>query len=241
MIDESKLIFFTGTPGSKWSAVSYVLGLSDKWSVNTSDRTENRCFIHPEKKSVTRHTGSYFGPGFELGNKFRDINELTKQEVMEEIESVWEDDDISSYRIIRCHQFVYNLDWIRENFPTSKIMIVMRPDYMCASEWFGSGGFDITYPVYEPYYKNEKRMREMITEESILAREWIYKNDIAVHTVDKQHWKNTWNITDYAKDSVTDKYIRTIDGYVKKDSNPISCVKYDVTVAYVNFEDILGR
>jgi len=30
MIDESKLIFFTGAPGSKWSAVSNVLSMTKK-------------------------------------------------------------------------------------------------------------------------------------------------------------------------------------------------------------------
>ena len=47
MVDESKLIFFTGAPGSKWSAVSNVLSMTDRIVINTTDRDESREYTHP--------------------------------------------------------------------------------------------------------------------------------------------------------------------------------------------------
>ena len=49
MIDESKLIFFTGAPGSKWSAVSNMLSMTPMMKVNITDRSEARTHMHPVK------------------------------------------------------------------------------------------------------------------------------------------------------------------------------------------------
>ena len=65
-MDESKLIFLTGAPGSKWSAVSWVL--SEAMPVDKTDRTPDRLMVHKEAYNGVRHTGVYFGPGFELGH-----------------------------------------------------------------------------------------------------------------------------------------------------------------------------
>ena len=41
-MDESKLIFFTGAPGSKWSAVSYIS--PECMDVDTTDRTPRKTY-----------------------------------------------------------------------------------------------------------------------------------------------------------------------------------------------------
>ena len=86
-MDDDKLIFWTGAPGSKWSAASYVLSHTSKINIDISDQTPERCYIHPKKFGGIRHVGSYFGPGFEFGHKFHEINTLTKneQEIIDKI------------------------------------------------------------------------------------------------------------------------------------------------------------
>ena len=59
-MDESKLIFFTGAPGSKWSAVSYIP--SECMDVDTTDRTPERLMVSKDVYNGVRHTGLYFGP-----------------------------------------------------------------------------------------------------------------------------------------------------------------------------------
>ena len=73
-MDDDKLIFWTGAPGSKWSAASYVLSHTSKINIDISDQTPERCYIHPKKFGGIRHVGSYFGPGFEFGHEFHKIN-----------------------------------------------------------------------------------------------------------------------------------------------------------------------
>lgn len=68
-IDESKLIFFTGAPGSKWSAVAHLLALSGRYNINISDYNDDRVYTHPGPK--ISHLGSYWGPGFGVGEKFK--------------------------------------------------------------------------------------------------------------------------------------------------------------------------
>lgn len=239
MIDESKLIFFTGAPGSKWSAVSYILAHTPLIQINKSDRTSERSYAHPPRFNGVRHVGSYFGPGFEFGDRFRNIDTMSKDEVIEEINKPFAEEQPLSYRIIRSHQFVYNLDWIKENFPTSKIMVVMRPVSGCNNGWFGSGGFDITYPTYEPYYKDEETMKQYIIEECQIARKWVYENDTPMSVAHRGHWARDWHIDGYDNDSSLDRYIRSLDGYMPHAEDPAMQVKYDVNIAYHNFGDIM--
>ena len=123
-MDDDILIFWTGAPGSKWSAASYVLNHTSKINIDISDQTPERCYIHPKKFGGIRHVGSYFGPGFEFGHKFHEINTLTKNNIKEEINKAFDGTHPEKFKIIRCHQFIYYLDWIRINFPESKIEIV---------------------------------------------------------------------------------------------------------------------
>ena len=239
MIDESKLIFFTGAPGSKWSAVSYILAHTPIMKFNTSDRNDTRSYAHPPRFNGVRHVGSYFGPGFEFGENFKDINQMSKTDVLTEIAKPFAEEQPLSYRIIRSHQFVYNLDWIAENFPTSKIMVVMRSEQGCNNGWFGAGGFNITYPTYAPYYKDKETMQGYIVEECQLAHKWVYENDVPLKVAHKMHWQTDWHITGYAPESSLDRYVRSVDGYMPNAEDPAASVKYDVNIAYHNFKGIL--
>ena len=69
-MDESKLVFFTGAPGSKWSAVAHLMAQSRKYKFDTGDYAPDREYGHNVDPDLITHKGSYFGPGFPFGNKF---------------------------------------------------------------------------------------------------------------------------------------------------------------------------
>ncbi len=98
-MDESKLIFFTGAPGSKWSATAHILSHNKKMPINTSDYSDSRVYTHPVPG--VSHLGAYWGPGFEFGNKFDKIDKLSKDEIINEIEKPYKDNSYSKFRIIK--------------------------------------------------------------------------------------------------------------------------------------------
>ena len=236
MIDESKLIFFTGAPGSKWSAVSNMLSNSPVLEVNTTDRSTDRIYTHPTKFNSAQHLGSYFGPGFEFGQQWDQLHTLTKQDILDEIALPWDEDQPTAYRIVKCHQIVNNLDWIVTNFPTSKIVIVLRPTQSCYNGWFGAGGFDITYPTYAEYYKNDEIATDLINIECRDAREWIFDNQLPLHIATERHWRDYWKFDNY--NERVDRCIRSLEGYMFASESPKRNLTYDTSIAYYNFQDI---
>ena len=240
MIDESKLIFFTGAPGSKWSAVANILALNTKIKMNISDRSEDRMYHHGQKFNSATHIGAYFGPGMEVGPNWHRLNEITKEEVLLDIAMTFDEHD-DGYYIIKCHQMVNNLDWIRENFPTSKIMITFRPIESCYRGWFGSGGFDITYPTYRGFYKDDDTARDLIAEETKDARQWLLANGLRMHVATEKHWVDFWGISKCVEGTLEHKIVRSIEGYIFAMNDPARNVAFDTNVAYYNFEDIDDR
>lgn len=240
MIDTSKLIFFTGAPGSKWSGTSVMLAKNRIVPVNISDRTPEREYDHGPNFNGVKHLGAYFGPGFEFGEYFHELytNKYTREQVLEEIERAYPDDQ-SGYIMVKCHQFVYSLDWIVENFPESKIIIVMRHPDACWDGWYGVGGIDISYPDYTKFYKTNEEARPLIDHECMLARKWIYNNDLPIHTSTHYHWKNWWQVDMTDEEAIA--YSHSLMGYHHKNEDPTDKLRYDVQIAYYNFADIDDR
>jgi hypothetical protein len=134
---------------------------------------------------------------------------------MGEIESAYNPNDPGKVRIIRCHWFSYQLDWIAENMPWVDILFVLREPEMCFRWWKESGGWDISYPCYK-WYSNDEVLKRQILQETRLMhkfinerglkitdnlqkpREWIKNNmpevlehintDITVNTLDQTLW-----------------------------------------------------
>lgn len=158
MIDESKLIFWTGAPGSKWSGVAKQLCTCPE--VDNSDWSCDR-----EYNGYT-HFGNYFGPGMEYGNGFEDMTAMSKKEILLELGNPYSEEQNGKVRILKSHMFSRNLRFIKRTFPDSKIVSVWREDDDCMKWWLDAGGFNITYPSYE-FYKNERTMREQITIENM--------------------------------------------------------------------------
>ena len=232
MINEDKLIFFTGAPGSKWSAVSYVL--SECMDVDITDRTPDRLMIHKDKYNGVRHVGLYFGPGQELGHNFHLINTLSKQEICDQIKQGWPTWDDDKYHIIRCHQFIHNIDWIIENFPTSKAVVVARKPESSINGWESVGGIDIPYPHYKEYYQDSETARRLIREETQLAHEAFFNHEMDIHVASKGHFKRKFGL-DFEEDEVIAKYVRSLEGWMYVNEDPKSGLKHDVLIGYHGF------
>lgn len=191
--DESKIIFFTGAPGSKWSAVSHILGFNNLCPINKSDYREDRFYEHPYPNPPMAHQGAYWGPGFGLGENFHNISQLTKEEILSQIDEAYTDKSWEKYRIVKCHQFANNLEWIKENFPKSKILIVYRTEKYSVTDWQRSG-WNITYPNYVPYYKNDDILAREVIRECQAAKKFIHKYDLKVDVALPRYWRERWNV-----------------------------------------------
>ena len=239
MIDESKIIFFTGAPGSKWSATAHTLTHNTIIPINTSDYDrETRYYEHPNPPVA--HQGAYWGPGFPWGERFHEINKLTKDEIYAELDKPYADKSWDKYRIIKCHQFSLNLDWIKENFPTSKIMIVLRPDNVCVQGWLTAGGGDgftgITYPDYKPYYQNPDKFQHEVYRENQCSKTFIDKHNLDLRVATKYYWKNRWGIDMNTPE--LELYIESLECRQRGDKKSWN---YDVLVAEYNFGDCNER
>jgi len=233
MISDSKLIFWTGAPGSKWSATAWCLSKTKKLDIDTSDQADHRVYVVDDNRwPGIRHVGTYFGPGMEFGHKFHEINTLTKDEIKTEINKAFDGKHPNRYKIVRCHQFIYNLDWIRDNFPESKIVIVWRKPEASWNGWITAGGIDITYPNYKEYYKDEATAKILINEEAYLGSKWMFDNDMDMHVACKSHYINHWGIP-FTGAMV--RNIRQIEGYFDTHTDPYKKIKYDVLIGYYNF------
>ena len=234
MIDESKIIFFTGAPGSKWSAISHLLTKNTYNPINTSDyNNTSRYYLH--KKYATAHQGAYWGPGFELGKNFHRIDKISKQEVFDEIDAAYTDKSWDKYRIVKCHQFALNLDYIKETFPLSKIAIVFRPWLQCEQGWVdAAGGFDtITYPNYTPYYKDIPTIKQKIFEEVNAAGSFIQRNikNLEFDLVHEKYWKSRWGIERNTED--IDNYMKSVES---RTIHHKTSYNFDISLALYNFE-----
>jgi hypothetical protein len=73
-------------------------------------------------------------------------------------------------------------------------MIVLRPNAVCANAWIDAGGWDITYPVYQPYYIDDDTLRAKVLEELQNAKGFITRHNLEMKVVTDSYWLNRWGI-----------------------------------------------
>ena len=217
-IIENKLIFFTGAPGSKWSAVSNLISHCPTVPFNTSDRSNNRNY----NSDVSSHQGSYFGPGMEFGKNFHQLDKLSKNEIINEIIKPFSN-SLNGYIIIKSHVFANHLDFIKHTFPFSKIVVVYRSLQESINHWKRAGGFNITYPNYLSYYKDDELFESRIHQEIKNAKKWIKDNDLSIQIANHNHFLDYWDV-DYSKETYSS--IKSLEESL------------DTCISYYNFDDI---
>ena len=157
-----KYIFMAGAPGSKWSSVSKNIYFSD--SVDRSDASAEREYYHdaPGTRQLM-HMGAYFDPGMEFDLP-ADITTLTKTELEAIFDSAFSGTGV---RIIKSHIFCDHVEYLKDLWPDCPVILVHRGDDACLGWWVKCGHFTITYPKYDRYYVDLKRMAFLIARQNI--------------------------------------------------------------------------
>lgn len=190
-------LFFTGAPGSRWSAVAIML--SRLSFVNSSDQNSERQFF---RSKFSGHRGSYFGPGMELGKEFHRFPELKRADVCAEIDRAFENKNTTDLRIVKSHVFAYNLPSVRETFPESRVMVVWRDNQACSDWWHEIGGFSISYPRYD-WYVDSPTMNRRIAEENEGIQRFVEKEGLKLELFD-ENWieRNFGEKIEFGSDNV---------------------------------------
>jgi len=157
-----KYIFVIGAPGSKWSSVAKNIYYSN--SIDRSDDNSNRVYASDVAYNGSpMHQGSYFDPGMEFELPL-DLHMKTRAE----LESIFDQPfSGTGVRIIKGHTLAHHIDYIKDLWPESPVVLVHRGNDACLGWWVRCGGFDITYPDYRPYYQNHARMAHCIDRQNM--------------------------------------------------------------------------
>ena len=215
----NNLVWFTGAPGSKWSGTANILQAIQQLNFNISDRTPEREYTHtgptPLARSIT-HTGVYFGPGHGVGEHWDRLSLLDPASVVREINKEWADSS-SGNLLVKSHFLSHHLDFISETFPDDPIIMVFRPNQKCEQGWFGAGGWNISYPNYRPYYKDDDTMKSMIAEHNTLMLDFCKKKNIIPQKFTRDFLKDTfdWTIDEIANPTQrdwVDRHIQHTEG-----------------------------
>lgn len=151
-----------GAPGSKWSSVSKHIYFSN--SIDRTDASPEREYYHDAPGTMQlMHMGAYFDPGMEFDLP-SDITTLTRTELETIFDSAFSGEGV---RIIKSHVFADQIDYIKDTWPECPIILVHRPDDACLGWWVKCGHFNITYPKYNKYYVDLKRMAFVIARQNI--------------------------------------------------------------------------
>ena len=165
MIKKQKYILVTGAPGSKWSSVVKNIYWSD--DIDRTDYSKDREYYHEADtpgEPQLMHIGAYWDPGMEFGVNDWD-GPFTGQGI----------------RIIKAHTFAHDLD--RLATLGHPIVMVYRMDVDCFEVWKLCGGFDITYPRYNEYYKNLDIMWQHIQRQNSDIQNFIKNNSNRIQQV----------------------------------------------------------
>jgi hypothetical protein len=156
-MNDSKLIFFTGVPGSRWSGIAREIKQDPKY--DTSDRAPHRVYKHND---FSGHCESYFGTGMEFP-------------VDLSIENLLAPFNSTGIKLLMSHEWPYYFDHIIEQYPHADIQLVYRPNDASLKWWLEAGGFNITYPNYE-WYVDVDGMKKEIEQQNKLILDFAQKH-----------------------------------------------------------------
>ena len=157
-----KYIFCAGAPGSKWS--SLIKNIYYSPDVDRSDYSDARTYYHDASgKMDLMHLGAYFDPGMEFDLP-EDLNNYNR----EQLEALFDRPFTGTgVRIIKSHIFANHIDHIKKLFSECPMILALRDDDACLGWWVRCGHFNITYPKYDKYYVDLKRMGFLIMRQNI--------------------------------------------------------------------------
>lgn len=181
-----KYILVTGAPGSKWSSV--VKNIYWSKSIDHSDYSTDREYRHDADTpgiSHLMHIGAYWDPGME----FETDN--------------WDGPFIGSgIRIVKSHTFAHQLNELKDT--GHPIILVYRNDYECINWWIKCGEFNITYPLYNDYYKDLINMWEQIKLQNRDILDFLNNNNTRISRI--QNNLELCNVLGITSDGVTSEH-----------------------------------
>jgi len=198
-----KYIFVAGAPGSKWSSVAKNIYYTP--SVDQSGYRDGCTYYHDA--SGTRelmHLGAYFDPGM-ASPLPEDLTTLNRQQLEAIFAEPFQFKESKNTRIIKSHVFSNHIDYLKELFPETPIVIVHRNDDACLGWWVKCGHFDITYPDYHEYFRDLRHMASIIKSQNrdILKAWWKYTGRVVTDNVQLARALNIeLPPVDYAQDYV---------------------------------------
>ena len=164
-------IFMIGVPGSRWSGIAQ--NIEDNIAgFNVTDRCDRRTYRH---HNFSGHLGAYFGTGWEFDTNIDEANLAAPYLYT------------TGTRILKSHEWAYQLNDIRARYPGAWIMLVYRPDMSCYSWWHEAGGFAISYPDYRPYYRDSANMLCEIVKQNQAIMQFAQQHD-----AEWQHVSANW-------------------------------------------------
>jgi hypothetical protein len=166
MFKDQKYILVTGAPGSKWSSVVKNIYWSD--DIDHTDYSKDREYHHDADtpgEPQLMHMGAYWDPGMEFA--------------VDDWDCPFSGQGI---RIVKAHTFTHDLDRLSTlGYP---IVMVYRTDVDCLQWWKLCGEFNITYPLYNEYYKNLDVMWQHIQRQNSDIQNFIKNNLNRIQEVD---------------------------------------------------------
>jgi len=178
-----KYIFVAGAPGSKWSSV--VKNIYYSPDIDRSDYRDEWTYYHDASGTMElMHLGAYFDPGM-ISPLPEDLTTLNRQQLEDIFAEPFQFKESRGVRIIKSHVFSNHIDYLRELFPETPIVIVHRNNDACLGWWVKCGHFDITYPDYHKYFRNLKHMAQIIKSQNadILTAWWKYNGKIVTDNI----------------------------------------------------------
>ena len=191
------LVWFTGAPGSKWSGTANVFQAIGHLNFNTTDRTPEREYRHVGPTTLARsivHTGVYFGPGHGFGEDWNNFTNLDPAHIEQQVIKEWSDPSWGRL-LVKSHFLSHHLDSIANRWPDSPIIMVFRPNDKCSQGWYGAGGWNISYPDYRPFYKDDDTMHQMINEHNVLMRDFCQHHDVKINKFTREWFQEEFNWT----------------------------------------------
>jgi hypothetical protein len=224
-----ELVWFTGAPGSKWSGTANILQSIKQLNLNITDRSSEREYTHTGPTELARsitHTGVYFGPGHEVGEHWDRFSILDPHAIEREVLKEWTDSD-AGRPLVKSHFLSHHLDYLVEQWPENPIIMVFRPNDKCEQGWFGAGGWNITYPDYRAFYKDDDTMKSMIKEHNHNMLDFCNRHSVPVERFTREWLKETfdWVVEDIEDTSLrawVDKHIQHTEG-----TNDVSIAIYN--------------
>ena len=186
-------IWVCGIPGSRWSGID--IQIRSILHCDRSDETDERTMYHRAYNPLDTnngHRGSYWGPGMGCGEDWTDFNYLTKEKLETDIHKVFNGE---GYRVIKNHFLArkFNLDYIWNNFPGDKIILIYREPQKSFAWWSEVMDFsDGHFPDYRPGYTDYNTMRDLLWKESAKITDFAFRKDLKFNPYNVSEFKH-WN------------------------------------------------